>query len=267
MLGQFPTRRACPNASRPSPVSSPRSDVIVPSGIAPATLAFEAAVGQRVREIRDRIALARSRGGHGQEVTLVAVTKTHGPEAVQAAHAAGVSDVGENRVQEAEAKRAALADLPVRWHLIGHVQRNKARSAVTFDLVHGLDSLRLAVALDEAARAAGCVVPVLLQVNVSGEASKFGVPMAEVDAVADRLRAHDALRLCGVMTMAPFDADEATLRRVFAGARACRETLRAAGHEAPLLSMGMSGDFEIAIEEGATHVRLGTILFGARDVA
>ena len=268
MLGQFPTRRAHADAGRPSPVSSPRSDVIVPSGLASATHAFEAAVGQRVREIRDRIAAARARGGHGQEGTLVAGTKTHGPEAVVAAHAAGVTDVGENRVQEAEVKRAALAHLPVRWHLIGHLQRNKARNAVTFDLVHGLDSSRLAVALDEAARDAGRILPVLLQVNVSGETSKFGVPPAEVDALAEQLRAHEALRVCGVMTMAPFDADEAMLRRVFAGARACRDTLRAAGHhDATWLSMGMSGDFEIAIEEGATHVRLGTILFGAREAA
>lgn len=231
------------------------------------TPVFAAEVAERVREVRDRIDAARARGGHGQVVTLVAVTKTHGVEAVEAAWAAGVHDVGENRVQEAEAKRAALPHVPVRWHLIGHVQRNKARSAVTFDLVHGLDSPRLADALDEAARAAGRVTDVLVQVNVSGEASKFGVDIAAMAAFADLLRAREALRVRGVMTMAPFDADEGTLRRVFAGARACGETLRAAGHRADVLSMGMSGDFEVAIEEGATHVRLGTLLFGAREAA
>ena len=224
-----------------------------------------AVVAARVRAVRDRVAAAAARGGHGQAVTLVAVTKTHGPEAVEAAFAAGVTDVGENRIQEAETKRAVLAQLPVRWHLIGHVQRNKARQAVTFDLVHGLDSLRLAVALDDAARALDRTVDVLVQVNVSGEDSKFGVPVADVAALAEQLHQHTALRVRGVMTMAPFDADESVLRHVFAGARACGDTLRAAGHDASMLSMGMSGDFEIAVEEGATHVRLGTILFGARS--
>ncbi len=231
----------------------------------PVASAFADEVAQRVREVRDRIAAAHARGGHGQEVTLVAVTKTHGPEAVLAAHAAGVLDVGENRIQEAEQKRAALPDLPVRWHLIGHVQRNKAKSAVSFDLVHGLDSLRLAEALHDATQAASRTCDVLVQVNVSGEASKFGLPAAEVPAFAEQLRAFHSLRVRGVMTMAPFDAEEAMLRRVFAGARACAQDVRAAGHAADVLSMGMSGDFEIAIEEGATHVRLGTILFGARE--
>ncbi len=235
---------------------------------APASLpiasAFANDVARRVRDARERIDAARVRGGHGQDVTLVAVTKTHGPEAVLAACDAGVHDVGENRVQEAEAKRAVI-EAAVRWHLIGHVQRNKAASAVTFDLVHSLDSDRLAAALNTAAESAGRVCDVLVQVNVSGEASKYGVPAAEVDAFAERLQAHRALRVCGVMTMAPFDADEGTLRRVFAGARECGAVVRAAGHPASVLSMGMSGDFEIAIEEGATHVRLGTMLFGARE--
>jgi PLP dependent protein len=230
----------------------------------PLSPAYAADVATRVREARDRIRAAQARGGHAQSVTLVAVTKTHGPEAVQAAVAAGVHDVGENRVQEAEQKRAMLADLPVRWHLIGHVQRNKARAAITFDLVHGVDSVRLAEALHDAALADGRACHVLVQVNVSGEASKFGLAAADVPAFADRLHALTSVRVHGVMTMAPFDADEATLRGVFARARACAAVLRAAGHEASVLSMGMSGDFEVAIEEGATHVRLGTMLFGER---
>lgn len=228
---------------------------------------FAADVARRVQAVRERMQAAQQRGGHGQEVTLIAVTKTHGPEAVEAAYEAGVRDVGENRVQEAESKRAALPHLPVRWHLIGHVQRNKARAAVQFDLVHGLDSLRLAEALQEAAVSAGRVVDVLVQVNVSGEASKFGVPAHEVSAFGDALARCAALRVRGVMTMAPFEADERTLRQVFSGARTSRDRLRATGHPADLLSMGMSGDFEIAIEEGATHVRLGTVLFGAREAA
>lgn len=230
----------------------------------PLSPAYAADVAARVHEVRDRIAAAATRGGHGQTVTLVAVTKTHGPDAVLAAFAAGVHDVGENRVQEAEQKRAVLADVPVRWHLIGHVQRNKARAAVSFDLVHGVDSLRLAEALHDAALADGRRCEVLVQVNVSGEASKYGLAAHEVPAFADRLHALSALHVRGVMTMAPFDAPDATLHAVFARARACAEVVRSAGHDASVLSMGMSGDFEVAIEEGATHVRLGTILFGAR---
>ena len=222
-----------------------------------------AAVQEAVTEVRGRIADARARGGHGQEVTLIAVTKTHGPEAVQAAWAAGVTDVGENRVQEAEQKRP-LVQAPVRWHLIGHLQRNKARQALRFDLVHGLDSDRLAVALHDAALAASQSLDVLIQINVSGEESKSGVSLAELPELAARLHELPQLRVRGVMTMAPFEAEEAVLRTVFSGARAARDQLRSAGHAAEWLSMGMSGDYEIAVEEGATHVRLGTVLFGHR---
>lgn len=225
---------------------------------------FADAVASRVRAAREQIEHARQRGGHGQAVTLVAVTKTHGVEAVRAAFAAGVTDVGENRVQEAEPKRADCG-VPVRWHLIGHVQRNKSVSAVSFDLVHSLDSERLAVALDNAAREAGRVCEVLVQVNVSGEQSKFGLSASELPSFAERLHACPSLRVRGIMTMAPFDAPETVLRDVFAKARACAATLVSAGHDASILSMGMSGDFVIAVEEGATHVRLGTMLFGARD--
>jgi len=221
------------------------------------------AVQEAVTEVRARIAEARDRGGHGQEVTLVAVTKTHGPGAVEAAWQSGVTDVGENRVQEAEGKMA-LVSAPVRWHLIGHLQRNKAKHALRFALVHGLDSERLAVALHDEAAKAGQSLDVLVQVNVSGEASKSGLPLAEVPGFADRLRALPSLRVRGAMTMAPFDANERELRQVFTGARTARDLLRSAGHAAEWLSMGMSGDYELAVEEGATHVRLGTLLFGNR---
>jgi pyridoxal phosphate enzyme (YggS family) len=225
---------------------------------------MSATVATRVREVRDRIDAARQRGGHGQDVVLVAVTKTHGVDAVRAAFDAGVHDVGENRVQEAEPKMAEC-DVPVRWHLIGHLQRNKARSAAKFDLVHSLDSERLALALDRAAAEAERVVDVLVQVNVSGESSKSGVDRDALRALADRLHTFKALRVRGAMTMAPFDAGDDTLRTVFRGARDARDVLSAAGHPATILSMGMSGDFEVAVEEGATHVRLGTILFGNRS--
>jgi PLP dependent protein len=227
------------------------------------TAVLQGAVQEAVVEVRSRIADARTRGGHGQEVTLVAVTKTHGPEAVYAAYAAGVTDVGENRVQEAEPKMASVS-VPVRWHLIGHLQRNKAKHALRFSCVHGLDSERLAVALHDEAAKTGQQLDVLVQVNVSGEASKSGVAPADVPAFAERLHALTGLRVRGVMTMAPFDAEERILRDVFAGARAVRTVLQAAGHNAEWLSMGMSGDYEIAVEEGATHVRLGTVLFGSR---
>lgn len=227
------------------------------------TAALQEAVQEAVAEVRSRIAGARARGGHGQDVTLIAVTKTHGPEAVEAAYAAGITDVGENRVQEAEAKMAQVT-VPVRWHLIGHLQRNKAKQALRFALIHGMDSERLAVALHDETAKAGRTLEVLLQVNVSGEGSKSGVAPADVPALADRLHALPSLRVRGVMTMAPFDAEERVLRDVFSGARAVRSVLQSAGHAADWLSMGMSGDYEIAVEEGATHVRLGTVLFGSR---
>jgi hypothetical protein len=203
------------------------------------------------------------RGGHGQQVTIVAVTKTHGPDAVQSAWEVGLADVGENRVQEALPKMD-LVSAPVRWHLIGHLQRNKVKYLPRFDLLHALDSARLADAVNELGVESGHPVAALLQVNVVGEESKGGIGTGDVAAEAEHLSKLEGIRVRGVMTMAPLDADESTLRRVFAGARAARDQLRAAGHEATALSMGMSNDFEVAVEEGATHVRLGTILFGAR---
>ncbi|MHB1862048.1 MAG: YggS family pyridoxal phosphate-dependent enzyme [Gemmatimonadaceae bacterium] len=214
-------------------------------------------------ELRERIAAAVRRGGHGQAVTLIAVTKTHGPDAVEAAVAAGVPDVGENRVQEALPKMDAVS-VAARWHLIGHLQRNKVKALPRFVLTHSLDRASLADAVDAYGRLSGLVFDVLVQVNVAGEASKGGYLPEALPAEAERLRTMRGLRVRGVMAMAPLDADEALLRRVFAGARGAREVLRAAGHDATGLSMGMSNDFEIAVEEGATCVRLGTILFGAR---
>ncbi len=226
-------------------------------------------LNERVAQIRGDIADAVRRGGHGQSVRLIAVTKTHGPEAVLAAAAAGITDVGENKVQEALAKQEALTSagtMPtgLTWHLIGHLQTNKVKALPHFGLFHALDRAKLA---DEAAAMAskrGTTLDVLLQVNVVGEETKGGFALDDVAAEAERLRGVDALRLRGVMTMAPFDAPESVLRQVFRGARDAREMLRAAGHPAEELSMGMSGDYLIAVEEGATMVRLGTVLFGAR---
>ena len=217
----------------------------------------------RLAVVREAIERARRRGGRGQEVVVVAVTKTYGPEAPLAAWQAGLRDVGENRVQEALAKMAQV-EVPVRWHLIGHLQRNKVKQLDGFQLVHSMDSARLADALAAHGSARGRPVDVLVQVNVSGEETKGGYGPATMEREAERLRGLPGLNVRGVMTMAPFDAAEGTLREVFAGARRCGELLKAAGHPATELSMGMSGDYEIAVEEGATLVRLGTILFGAR---
>ncbi len=217
----------------------------------------------QVNAVRERIAAAVQRGGHGQAVRLVAVTKNHGPDAVEAIHACGVEDVGENRVQEALDKQA-MVTAPVRWHLIGHLQRNKVKALDHFAMLHAVDSSRLADAVHAFGTVRGRAVDVLVQVNVVGEESKGGFALSDVAREAERLAGCSGVRVLGVMTMAPLDASEATLRAVFAGARQAREMLRAAGLEATELSMGMSGDFEVAVEEGATIVRLGTVLFGER---
>ncbi|MFP5356298.1 MAG: YggS family pyridoxal phosphate-dependent enzyme [Gemmatimonadota bacterium] len=213
--------------------------------------------------MRGRVAEAVARGGHGQSVEIIAVTKTHGPDAVRAAWDCGVRAVGENKVQEALGKMEVVT-VPVDWHLIGHLQRNKAKHATRFALVHSMDSARLADALHEVGAREGRAVRVLAQVNVAGEESKGGYSLAGLRDDAERLRALSGIDVVGIMTMAPLDADESVLRATFAGAREAREILRRAGHPARELSMGMSNDFEIAVEEGATMVRLGTILFGER---
>jgi pyridoxal phosphate enzyme (YggS family) len=217
-----------------------------------------------LREVGDRIGAAIERGGHGQRVTVVAVTKTHGTEAVEAAVQAGLRDVGENRVQEALEKMDSVRSA-VRWHLIGHLQRNKAKHVTRFDLVHSIDSSRLADAVNEVGCQSNRPIDVLLQVNIVGEATKGGFALDTLQAEGERVRGLTGLRVRGIMAMAPLDADERTLRRVFSGARAARDILVAGGHHATELSMGMSNDFEVAVEEGATLVRLGTILFGARE--
>ena len=214
-------------------------------------------------DVRRRIAAAAERASRSERVTIVAVTKTFGPDAPMAAYDAGLVDVGENRVQEALDK-LPLVSAPLRWHLIGHLQRNKVKFVDPFVLVHGMESARLAEALHAHGVQRGRPVAVLLQVNTSGEVSKAGLNATEVPAIARTLRGMDGLEVQGVMTMAPLDADDALLRATFAGARDCRDILRDAGLPASELSMGMSGDFEVAVEEGATVVRLGSILFGTR---
>ena len=221
-------------------------------------------LAERVADVRARIDTAVSRGGHRQHVTIVAVTKTHGADAAVAAYEAGLHDVGENKIQEALRKMATV-DVPVRWHLIGHLQRNKVKALEQFVLMHSLDSPRLADTVCAFGLARGRAVDVLLELNLSGESSKGGYRISELLPEAERLVALSGIRVRGVMTMASFTATEAQLHRTFAEAREARAALVGVGHPAEELSMGMSNDYEIAVEEGATMVRLGTTLFGARE--
>ena len=222
-------------------------------------------LGARLAEVADRVAAAVSRGGHAQRVTLIAVTKTHGPDAVQAAWQAGVHNVGENKVQEALGKMAQV-DVPVHWHLIGHLQRNKVRDLDRFTLVHSIDRVSIADAVSAFGIARKRSVDALVQVNVAGETSKGGFAPEDIPAESEQFVSRVGLRITGVMTMAPLGADERETRRVFQGARAARDLLVSAGHPAFDLSMGMSNDFELAVEEGATMIRLGTVLFGERGL-
>ncbi|HEX7071411.1 MAG TPA: YggS family pyridoxal phosphate-dependent enzyme [Rhodothermales bacterium] len=234
------------------------------------TTASLSTISDRVQSIRERIAAAAERVGRDPgEITLVAISKTFPAEVVAEAHSAGVVDFGENRVQELAAKADALADTSgMRWHMVGHLQRNKAKEVVRLaHLFHALDSARLARELNARAEQAGRVLPCLVQVNTSGEETKEGVGPEAVAALLDELATFPAIAVSGFMTVAaPADNPE-QVRHEFRRLRGIRDRQRLAHPEMPLsfLSMGMSGDFEVAIEEGATHVRLGRILFGERD--
>lgn len=216
--------------------------------------------------VRERIAKAAKRAGRDPElVRIVAVTKTHPIERVREAAAAGLLDVGENRVQEALAKQEAWPDAPVRWHLIGHLQRNKAKLAAgRFALIHSLDSVRLADALEQAAAANNAVQDVLVQVNVAREDQKDGCAPEEAGVLLAHAATLPHLRVQGWMTIAPLTDDADVIRGTFRGLRELASRLPPAASR-PVFSMGMSSDFEIAVEEGATLLRLGTILFGERQ--
>jgi pyridoxal phosphate enzyme (YggS family) len=219
----------------------------------------------RLARIRAEIARGQAAGGWRHPVTIVAVTKGFGPEAVRAARDAGLSDVGENRVQEALEKMSAVPDPDVVWHLIGHLQRNKARQVPgRFALVHSLDSPELAQELNRRAAAAGVRQRVLVQVNVAGEAQKSGCALDAAPALVRQAAALEALAVEGLMTIAPLTDDVVVQRGVFRELRRLRDSLQEEGQWVPTLSMGMSADYATAVEEGATVIRLGTALFGER---
>jgi pyridoxal phosphate enzyme (YggS family) len=218
----------------------------------------------RLAVVREMVAARQHAAGWTHPVTIVAVTKTHGPGVVRGAVDAGLRVFGENRVQEALAKMAATADLPVEWHLIGPLQRNKVRHVVgRFALFHALD--REDLAREFARRAApGTRQRVLVEVNCSGEPQKAGVAPEGLPALLEALGGVPALAVEGLMTMAPFTDDVMVQRQTFRRLRRLRDEAEARGHRLPHLSMGMSGDYPVAVEEGATMIRLGTILFGER---
>lgn len=228
----------------------------------------------QLEAINQRIAAACERAGRDfSEVTLVAVSKTVVPALIREAIIAGVRTLGENRVQEAAAKIAELSDITneyqVRWHLIGHLQSNKARRAVElFDVVHSVDSLKLAERLNQSADESGKRLPVFIEVNLGGEAAKSGVAPNEALRLCEQVAKLAHLELTGLMAVPPFLDDAEAVRPFFRQLRALHDEaqrLGIVGEPFNKLSMGMSNDFEVAIEEGATLVRIGTALFGARD--
>jgi PLP dependent protein len=225
---------------------------------------------ERLARVRRSIETSASRAGRDPaEIKLIAVSKTHPPEAIRRAIEAGVSDLGENRVQEADAKIPDVGRERARWHLIGHLQANKARRAVAlFDVIHTLDSASLARRLDRLCEEAGRNdLPVLIQVDLGNEATKSGVSEDELPKLVEAVDACPRLRLTGLMTLPPFFEDAELVRPFFRRLRALRDALKESESfetSAGELSMGMSHDYTVAIEEGATMVRVGTAIFGER---
>ncbi len=224
-----------------------------------------ALLADRLAAVERRLCAACARAGRRrQDVTLVAVTKTVSPEVAALLHGLGVPDLAENRPQELWRKAEALP-ATVRWHLIGHLQRNKVeRTLPLVCLTHSVDSFRLLQAIDAEAGKRGVPADVLLEINASGEASKGGFPPAEVPGLASSLVALRHVRVRGLMAMAAYEEDPEKTRPTFAGLRTLRDRLQSElgdSHKLSHLSMGMTNDFEVAVEEGATLVRLGTVLF------
>jgi len=229
-------------------------------------------IHENLLRVRGRIAAAASQARRDpDEITLIGVSKTHPAEAIREAFAAGLRDFGENRVQEWEGKRAGVADLRANWHLIGHLQSNKAgKAAKLFHAVDSVDDFALAQKLARAKSdfLGGGKLRVLIEVHLGGEETKSGVAEEQLVELAEKIRGLDELDLAGLMCIPPYLEDVKKVRPYFAHLRELREQLRSRlGMALPVLSMGMSHDFEAAILEGATEVRVGTAIFGARSVA
>jgi hypothetical protein len=228
------------------------------------------ALRARLADVRERIARAAGRAERDPAaIRLVAISKTFDAEHVQAAAGAGQIDFGENKLQEALQKMDATAELPIRWHLVGHLQSNKLRKAAErFDTIHSIDGLDLAVRLDRAAAAANRHVELLAQVDLAGEPTKHGVREDELASIFEAASLWRAARLVGLMVLPPAVGDPEDARRYFRALRSVRDRLLARGVAESMLtelSMGMSHDFEVAVEEGATLVRVGTAIFGSRQ--
>ncbi|MDQ1728253.1 MAG: dependent protein [Pyrinomonadaceae bacterium] len=230
-------------------------------------------LSERFADVRRRIAAAASNSDRSpKDITLIAISKTHPTETLRAAIAAGVTELGENRIQEAEEKILELGRQAARWHLVGHLQTNKARRAVTlFDCIHSLDSRALAERLDRLCIEEGrAELPVLIQINFAGEKSKTGIDPRELPELLKATADCERLRLIGLMTLPPYFENPDCVRPFFVALRNLRDRLRSQGNfgeRSGELSMGMSHDFEVAIAEGATMVRVGTAIFGERSPA
>ncbi len=242
------------------------------SGAKRAEAAQPPEIAARWRSVVERVEAAAQRSGRDpQDVTIVAVTKTHPPEVILPAVQAGATDLGENYVQELIAKRDRLEELGaghVRWHFIGHLQRNKVKYLAPFCfLIHSVDRERLAAEIEKRAAAIGRQQPVLIEVNISGEQTKFGIAPENVIELARYVLKLEHVQLCGLMTMAPYSDDPETSRPIYRALRELRDRLVEEGippENMRHLSMGMTQDFEVAVEEGATIVRIGTAIFGPR---
>lgn len=226
-------------------------------------------LSENLREVEEKIAKACQRSGRDpKEVTLIAVSKTKPVEMLQEAYDAGARNFGENKVQEIVDKYDQLPQ-DIRWHMIGHLQRNKVKYIVDkVEMIHSVDSLRLAEAIDKEAKKKEVTVPILIEVNVAEEESKFGLSLEEVTAMAEDISKLTNLQIKGLMTVAPFVEDPEENRKVFRSLKKLSVDIAAKNINnvtMSVLSMGMTNDYEVAVEEGATMVRVGTAIFGARD--
>ncbi len=227
-------------------------------------------VAENIKRLHERIARAAERSGRNlNEIAIVAVSKTFPTESIQAAYAAGLRQFGENRLQEFESKRSKLAYLQAKWHFIGHLQSNKARlSAQLFDRIDSVDSVALAGKLNAAAAGANKRLPVLLELRLGNEPMKTGIVEGDLPGLAEQVMELPNLELLGLLTIPPYFDDAEQARPYFRKLRELRDSLsRTLGNPLPVLSMGMTHDFEVAIEEGATELRIGTAIFGSRQEA